>query len=382
MSRAVAVALAAAGLGVVAAVASGQEVSAGASALVAGPVAHAAATDPCSDPSPGECTIDKKTGCPILGPLGLGVSASILCVPLGNSLVTVVTRGATGGCVVNYYVQVALPYGPGGPGYPPPPPPPPPPKKRGPGGPGYEAVWYSNIGLGTRWWASPGTIGPASITGLGAKYRVPTGFAAWSAAGGSSASGNCPGGPPAGTFGTKAWVQLHPTLADACDQLQAELQNALQNRIGRAARKSGKLSLILTPPRRGLLTVTIAFEGSGGSGSSIAPDAASAHVAGASGCTNRVSFDGGGSSGSSIASDHRNADTGAASVARVRPKQIAALKRRLTRHRHRLTIGLNAAGRKLLSRLAAADRAYYGAHPGGRHAPTARIRINVRFTKT
>jgi hypothetical protein len=240
--------------------------------------------------------------------------------------------------VVNYYAQVALPYGPGGPGYPPPPPPPPP-TARGPGGPGYEAVWYSNIGEGTRWWASPGTIGPASITGLGAKYRVPKGFAAWSAAGGSSASGNCPGGPPTGTFGTKAWVQLHPTLADACDQLQAELQNALQGKINRSVQNRGKLRLIVTPPRGGLLTVT-------------------------------------------IAGDHPAADTDAASVARAKFKQIAALKHRLNRRRHKLSIGLNSAGRKLLTRLAAADKAYYASHPGGARPPAAKIRIQVRFTKS
>ena len=283
--------------------------------------------------------------------------------------------------MVNYYAQVALPYGPGGPGYPPPPPPPPP-TARGPGGPGYEAVWYSNIGEGTRWWASPGTIGPASITGLGAKYRVPKGFAAWSAAGGSSASGNCPGGPPTGTFGTKAWVQLHPTLADACDQLQAELQNALQGKINRGVQNRGKLRLIVTPPRGGLLTVTIAAGGGTGAGNAIAPDAATARAAGASGCTNRVSFEGSGGSGSSIAGDHPAADTDAASVARAKFKQIAALKHRLNRRRHKLSIGLNSAGRKLLTRLAAADKAYYASHPGGARPPAAKIRIQVRFTKS
>ena len=32
----------------------------------------------------------------------------------------------------------------------------------------YEAVMYSDVSLGTRWWASPGTTWPARMLGIGA----------------------------------------------------------------------------------------------------------------------------------------------------------------------------------------------------------------------
>lgn len=63
----------------------------------------------------------------------------------------------------------------------------------------YEAVWYSTFGLGTRWWSSPGTVWPGRILGIGAYYSVPKGYAAWSAS-----YSNC-GAPPAGTYGTAGW---------------------------------------------------------------------------------------------------------------------------------------------------------------------------------
>lgn len=146
------------------------------------PQVHAAGTGPCNDPSPGECTIDHKSHCPIDGPLGTN---SGRCEQLSAQLVTIVTQDSGGGtgCVTNDYVQVEVPTS----------------------VEDYEAVWYSDIGEGTRWWQSPGTTWPNSVTGEGASYKVPKGYAAWSAAGGAQGSGPCPSGPPAGTFGVKAW---------------------------------------------------------------------------------------------------------------------------------------------------------------------------------
>lgn len=134
----------------------------------------------CSDPSSGECTKDPESHCPVDGPLGTQAGQ---CEALPATLVQVNDPGQNGGCLTNDYVQVQLK----------------------PGLDSYEAVWYSEVGEGTRWWQSPGTTYPNSVTGEGATYKVPKGDAAWSAAGGSSASGPCPSGPPAGTFGVKAW---------------------------------------------------------------------------------------------------------------------------------------------------------------------------------
>lgn len=134
----------------------------------------------CSDPSSGECTIDPKSHCPVDGPLGTQAGQ---CETLPATLVQVNDPGQNGSCLSNTYIQVQLK----------------------PGLDSYEAVWYSEIGEGTRWWESPGTTYPNSVTGEGAKYKVPKGYAAWSAAGGANASGGCPNGQAPGTFGAKAW---------------------------------------------------------------------------------------------------------------------------------------------------------------------------------
>lgn len=128
----------------------------------------------------GSAATTLPTGCPQDGPLQATPPEQCLAIP--SQLVTIVTNGSNGGCVTNYYVQVT------------------PPK-----GSSYEAVWYSTIGLGTRWWTSPGTQYPDSVTGEGASYKVPRGSAAWSGAGGAGPQ-PCPSGPPAGTYGTAGWA--------------------------------------------------------------------------------------------------------------------------------------------------------------------------------
>ncbi len=133
-------------------------------------------------PVAGQCGVNGKTGCPTDGPLQ--PTPPDRCVAIPNTLVGgIIADEPGGGCVVNFYLQVQVP----------------------PGLSGYEAVWYSNIGLGSRWWTSPGTVGPASVAGEGASYSVPEGDAAWSVGGGAVASGNCSASPPMGTFGTGGW---------------------------------------------------------------------------------------------------------------------------------------------------------------------------------
>jgi hypothetical protein len=120
------------------------------------------------------------TGCPEDGPVQ--ATWPDQCVAIPSALTTIVSRPKGGGCVQNEYVRVEVP-----------------------ARLDYEAVWYSDIGLGTRWWSAPGTRAPHKVTGLGEKYKVPKGWSAWSGAGGSSASGDCTGETP-GTFGTSGWA--------------------------------------------------------------------------------------------------------------------------------------------------------------------------------
>jgi hypothetical protein len=133
----------------------------------------------------GSTSLDKK-GCPIFHQNGasapeLSAGPGEHCVSLPTSLVAITTSEPGGGCVQNEYIQIRLPKN----------------------VVDYAAVWYSTIGLGTRWWSGGATLGPNSVTGLGEKYQVPDGYGAWSGAGGSGASGGC--APPTGTLGVAGW---------------------------------------------------------------------------------------------------------------------------------------------------------------------------------
>ncbi len=141
-----------------------------------GPVARAAGCP--SEVPAGECAVDGKTGCPLAGPIA--ATPPLRCVPIPSSLPQVDTTVGTPPdtrCAANFFVQVKL----------------------RPGLVSYEAVWYSTFGLGTRWWSSPGTVFPGRILGIGAYYKVPKGYAAWSAS-----YSDC-GAPPPMTYGTAAW---------------------------------------------------------------------------------------------------------------------------------------------------------------------------------
>jgi hypothetical protein len=130
----------------------------------------------------GQCGVNAKTKGPTSGPLVAQPHEKCLSIPA--VLKIIVTNEPGGGCVQNEYVQV----------------------QPQPDMDEYEMVWYSTIGLGTRWWTNgDATVGPGTVTGLRATYQVPKGYAAVSAAGGSSAAGNCPGSAPAGTYGVAGW---------------------------------------------------------------------------------------------------------------------------------------------------------------------------------
>jgi hypothetical protein len=135
----------------------------------------------CNDPEPEECVEDPKTHCPVKGPLH--PSGSEECVPIEGTVIVRVGYPPGGGCNQEEVIQVALP----------------------PAGEKFEAAWYSEVGLGTRWWRSPGE--PSPIANGSASYTVPPGYAGWSGAGGSAGTASgCPGTVPARTFGVKAWA--------------------------------------------------------------------------------------------------------------------------------------------------------------------------------
>jgi hypothetical protein len=168
------------------------------------------------------------TGCPADGPVQ--ATPPDQCVSIPSRLrVTVKTSGNS--CVQNEYVEVKVP-----------------------ARLSYEAVWYSTIGLGTRWWSSPGTRYPHKVTGLGAKYKVPKGWSAWSAAGGSGPAGSCSGQPPTGTYGTAGWAVVGcntPRLLAAAPAgrpvaTAASRQSANSSKSGQQAERGQVLSDIQT----------------------------------------------------------------------------------------------------------------------------------------
>jgi hypothetical protein len=129
-------------------------------------------TSGCDNP-PGTCNVNADTGCPDARPMQ--VSSGQHCVPLPANLEVIITNQTGGGCVGNDYLLVQLP------------------SKIAT----YEAVWVNQYG--SRWWSSPGTTWPNSVTGEGGvTYPVPNGYAAWSVGGGASAAGHC-SSPPGGT---------------------------------------------------------------------------------------------------------------------------------------------------------------------------------------
>jgi hypothetical protein len=103
-------------------------------------------------------------------------------VQIAGTVVNVKGHAANGGCSNLEVIQVTIP----------------------PAGEQFEAAWYSEIGLGTRWWQSPGE--PSPIVNGAASYTTPPGQAAWSGAGGNGGPGVCNEGIPAKTFGVKAWA--------------------------------------------------------------------------------------------------------------------------------------------------------------------------------
>jgi hypothetical protein len=150
----------------------------------------------------GQCGVNPQTNCPTGGPTSGPNAASLApfqvsppkkCVPVPTTLFYIRASNA-GGCTEILFVQVKLQ----------------------PNISDYEAVVYSKIGLGTRWWSDPRTpqdqTGPATHAGHtfaygAASYTVPQGYLAWDVGAGSS--GNPAGctdkAPPPGVYGQAGW---------------------------------------------------------------------------------------------------------------------------------------------------------------------------------
>ena len=147
-------------------------------------VGHAEGTCPIS----GQCELDPATQCPKAGPVQ--TKAPGKCVPLPVTIFWIEAHGAGGGCNYELIVQVAVT----------------------PADREYEAVVYSTIGLGTRYFPYPrGENGPGAgpgetLTNYAATYTVPAGHHAWQVGGGSGACG------PPGTdwSGINAWAVSAP----------------------------------------------------------------------------------------------------------------------------------------------------------------------------
>jgi hypothetical protein len=151
----------------------GQPIDGVATAGATGVQADQPAANPgCDHPSPGQCNIDPANGCPTAGPVT--APAGQHCVPIPVELKILALPGSSGhGC--NWFLQVQLL----------------------PTVSDYEAVMYSDIGLGTRWF-SDGSTWPSRILGIGGYYDVPKGYAAWSTNYGACSSAGW-------IFGIDAW---------------------------------------------------------------------------------------------------------------------------------------------------------------------------------
>lgn len=135
----------------------------------------------------------------------------------------------------------------------------------------------------------------------------------------------------------------------------------------------------------------VAFDGSGGSGGAIAyhaPAGAPARLTDASGGCSSVAFDGTGGSGSSVV--YRGGDaasgttrltavafTAATPVGTAVAAGRAAYRAPGTRG---LDLPLTAAGRSMLMQLKAADASYWTAQPHGQSPPYARLLLTLSFT--
>src|SRR5579884_118128 len=169
--------------------------------LTRGPTAYASSVHTIAQagscPVAGQCDVNSQTGCPKMGPLQ--ATPPLKCASLPVSTFDVAANAPGGGCSVETIVKVQVPAG----------------------ATEFEAVVYSNIGLGTRWWTYPATAGGVGagagpgqkIVNGAASYTVPSGYYAWQVGGGSGGSACSPASTTRDWLGDGAWNVVTPKIA-------------------------------------------------------------------------------------------------------------------------------------------------------------------------
>src|SRR5579875_1699378 len=149
-----------------------------------------------SCPIPGQCAVNSQTNCPSLGPLKPAPPQKCVSIPVSTFWVTASTASS---CSVELIVKAQVPAG----------------------ATEFEAVVYSTIGLGTRWWTYPASAGGAGagagpgqkITNGNASYTVPAGFYAWQVGGGSGGASCSSANTSKDWVGDGAWNVVTPKIA-------------------------------------------------------------------------------------------------------------------------------------------------------------------------
>lgn len=220
---------------------------------------------------------------------------------------------------------------------------------------------------------SSGGSGGSGGSGSGGSGTGSGGSGSGSGGSGSGSGGSGSTGTPPASSSAAQQAQV----TQGCAQTKASIQTALR-RLTRSIPSAFTTSFdALTS---GTLTETLSLEAAG-SASNDLPGASTASTSSTLGCA--VAFDGSGGAGSSIAADPAPIDRlwSFARPARVRTYVVASLVRSFSKPGiYRLTLKLNRTGRNLLKAAATAERRYYRRHPKGRRAPPVRLAISLHYT--
>jgi len=125
----------------------------------------------------------------------------------------------------------------------------------------YEAVVYSTVGEGTRWWSDPGM--PSPIVYGGASYTVPKGYQAWQVGGGGGGGPCTSSSTPTDWVGEGAWGipscggnESSDAARDSADAASGTCCLALPTITGRATRdkSTGDVTIDLSASRLGRIS--------------------------------------------------------------------------------------------------------------------------------
>ena len=142
--------------------------------------AHTVTASVASCPVAGQCGVDPATGCPTDGPITPPHGEH--CVSLPADVFWVSKSISPMGCAASLLLTVEVPAGIDA----------------------YEAVVYSDVGLGTRWWTSPGQTSLSILNGL-TTYYAPSGSVVYGVGGGSGGGDCTKDSTPMDWLGEAAW---------------------------------------------------------------------------------------------------------------------------------------------------------------------------------